>query len=54
MIKTCVAIEHGLAALVPLLRQRNSEYRTPRRRAFAQRTTAATRSFDIAGGQIHA
>ena len=48
VIETRFAFEHGLAADVTLLRERDGEHRIAHRAAFAQRASAAARAFEVA------
>ncbi len=54
VIEAGVALEHGVAGDVPVLRQRNGEHGVPHRAAFAQRLAAAARPFDVAAREARA
>ena len=54
MIEARLAFEHGLAAHMAVLRERDRQHRIAHRRAFAQRAAAAARAFEIAARETRA
>ena len=54
MIEAGVALEHGLAADVTLLRESDRQHRVANRGALAQCAAAAARPFEVAGRQARA
>src|SRR5207244_8015368 len=54
VIEAGVALEHGLAADVPLPGQRAGEHRVAPGAALAERASAAARALEVAGGQARA